>query len=65
MAIVLRLLADERSVIVTRYAAMASMFAGASVAAGIFLTVVGNSLYEESSQRVIWALLTAAGPFAA
>jgi hypothetical protein len=44
---------------------MASIFAGASVAAGIFLTVLGSNLYEQSSQRVIWALAAGAGPFAA
>jgi len=65
MAIVLRLLRDERSAIVTRHAAIASMLAGASVAAGIFLTVVGNNAYEQSSQRVIWALASGAGPLSA
>ena len=65
MAIVLRLLEDERSAIVTRHAAMASIVAGASVAVGIFLTVVGSSQYEQSSHRVIWALATGPGPFAA
>ena len=65
MAIVLRLLGDERSAIVTRHAAMASIFAGVSVAAGIFLTVAGSALYEQSSQRVLWALATGVGPFAA
>jgi len=64
MAIVLHLLGDERSAVVTRHAAMASIFAGASVAAGIFLTVVGSNLYEQSSQRVIWALATGTGPLA-
>ena len=65
MAIVLRLLGDERSAIVTRHAAVASIFAGASVALGIFLTVAGSALYEQSSQRVLWALAAGAGPFAA
>jgi hypothetical protein len=65
MAIVLRLLGDERSAIGTRHAAMASIFASVSVVAGIFLTIAGSNLYEQSSQRVIWALATGAGPLAA
>jgi len=65
MAILLTLLRDERSAIGTRHAAMASMIAGASVVAGIFLTVAGSNLYEQSSQRVLWALASGAGPLGA
>ena len=64
MAIVFCLLKDQRSAIVMRHAAIASIFAGASIAAGIFLTVVGNE-YEQSNERVIWALASGAGPLSA
>ena len=65
MANILRLLADERSAIGTRHAAVASICAGASVIAGIFLMVAGSSLYEQSSQRVLWALAAGSGPLGA
>ena len=56
MAMILRLLGDERSAIASRHMRMASIWAVASVVAGISLMVVGGSLYEESSRQVIWAL---------
>jgi hypothetical protein len=65
MANILRLLADERSAIGTRHAAVASICAGAGVVLGIFLTIAGSSLYEQSSQRVLWALAEGAGPLGA
>jgi hypothetical protein len=65
MANIRRLLGDERSAIETRHASMASIFAGASVVVGIFLTVASGNLYEQSSQRVIWALATGPGPLGA
>ena len=65
MAIVFCLLKDQRSAIVMRHAAIASIFSGASIAAGIFLTVVGNNEYEQSNERVIWALASGAGPLSA
>ena len=60
MAAAPRILDDEHSAIQLRHAAIASLFAAGSIAAGIFLTVAGSQLYEQTSQRVLWAL--AAGP---
>ena len=56
-----RILGDEHSAIRVRHAAIASIVAAASVAAGIFLTVIGNQLYEQAGQRVLWALATGIG----
>jgi hypothetical protein len=56
MADMTRILGDEHSAIRVRHAAIASIVAAASVAAGIFLTVIGNQLYEQAPQRVLWAL---------
>jgi hypothetical protein len=55
MAGILHLVRDERSAIGMRHAARASVFAAAGVAAGIFLTIAGNGIYERSSERVLWA----------
>jgi Flp pilus assembly pilin Flp len=64
MASILRLLEDERSAIAIRHARLASLYAGAGVAAGIFLTVAGNTLHQGASQRVLWALADGLGPLA-
>lgn len=56
MASIQGLLSDERSAIGMRHAARASVFAAAGVIAGIFLTIAGNGVYEQSSERVLWAL---------
>jgi hypothetical protein len=40
-----------------RHATTASILAAATVAAGVFLTVIGNQLYEQASERVLWALV--------
>ena len=61
MADMRRILGDERSAIRVRHAAIASIVAGASVAAGILLTVFGNQMYEQAGQRVLWALATGTG----
>ena len=65
MAKILRLLGDERSAIGMRHATLASIWAGASIIAGIFLIVASSNLHEQSSQRVIWALAAGAGPLGA
>ncbi len=59
MASIWGILADERSAIRTRHAAIASVIAVAGVAVGMFLIFVGNELYQQSSQRVLWALVGA------
>jgi hypothetical protein len=61
MADMKRILGDEHSAIRVRHAAIASIVAAASVAAGIFLTVLGNQLYEQAGQKVLWALAANAG----
>jgi hypothetical protein len=61
MAAIGRILSDERSAIRTRHATIASIFAAASVAAGIFLMVAGNQLYEHTGQRLIWTLAAGGG----
>lgn len=61
MADVRRILGDEHSAIRVRHAAIASFVAVASVAAGIFLTVLGNQLYEQAGQKVLWALAAGTG----
>jgi hypothetical protein len=55
------ILGDEHSAIRARHAAIASVVAVASVAAGIFLTILGNQLYEQAGQRTIWALAAGSG----
>jgi hypothetical protein len=64
MASILRLVQDERSAIATRHARLASVYAGAGVVAGIFLTVAGNNLHLGASRRVLWALADSLGPLA-
>jgi hypothetical protein len=61
MADMTRILGDEQSAIGVRHAAIASIVAAASVAAGVFLTVIGNQLYEQAGQRVLWALAAGTG----
>ena len=61
MADMTRILGDEHSAIRMRHAAIASIVAAATVAAGVFLTVVGNQLYEQVRQRVLWALAAGTG----
>ena len=61
MAGIGRILRDEHSAIRARHARIASLVAVASIAAGIFLTVFGNQLYEQAGRRVLWALATGAG----
>jgi len=61
MADMTRILGDEHSAIRVRHAAIASIVAAASVAAGVFLTVIGNQLYEQAGQRVLWALAASTG----
>jgi hypothetical protein len=56
MVNIVRLARDERSAVGVRHAATASLLAAASVIAGIFLTVASSGIYEQSSQRVLWAL---------
>ncbi len=57
MAAIRGILGDERSVISTRHAAIASIVAVAGVAVGMFLIFVGSELYARSSHRVLWALV--------
>jgi hypothetical protein len=61
MADMKRILGDEHSAIRVRHAAIASIVAAASVTAGIFLTVLGNQLYEQAGHKVLWALAADAG----
>jgi hypothetical protein len=61
MAAIGRILGDESSAIGLRPAAIASIFAAAGVAAGIFLTIVANQMYEQSGRYVLWALTATAG----
>ena len=61
MADMRRILGDEHSAIRVRHAAVASIVAVASIAAGIFLTVLGNQLYERAGQKVLWALAAGTG----
>ena len=63
MAAIRGILKDERSVIRTRHAAIASIVAVAvaGVAVGMFLIFVGSDLYQRSSQRVLWALVDQTG----
>jgi hypothetical protein len=56
-----RILDDEHSAIRVRHATTASILAAATVAAGVFLTVIGNQLYEQASERVLWALVAGTG----
>jgi hypothetical protein len=48
-----------------RHATTASIFAAAGVAVGIFLTIAGSGIYEQSSERVLWARASDAGSIAA
>jgi len=59
MAALGHILGDERCAIGARHAAVASIFAAVGVAAGIFLTVLGSQVYEQSSHHVLWALAAA------
>jgi hypothetical protein len=59
MAALGRIAGDERSAIRARHAGIASMFAAVGVGAGIFLTVLGSQVYEQSSHGVLWALAAA------
>ncbi len=62
MAVIERLLRDERSAVGIRQAGLASALAAASVAAGIFLIMASSERYERASRSVIWAVIDGAGP---
>ena len=55
---------DERSAVRLRHAAIASALAVAGVSAAIFLISIGSQLYEQTSHRVLWALVESAGALA-
>jgi Mg2+/citrate symporter len=56
MAVIRSILCDDGTAIRLRHAAIASLLALAGVGAGIFLIVVSDPIYENSSHRVLWAL---------
>ncbi len=60
MAVFRGVLCDDGSAIRLRHAAIASMLALAGTAAGIFLIVASHQIYEQTSQRVLWALAESA-----
>jgi Flp pilus assembly pilin Flp len=55
-ALIERLMRDERSAIATGHAAIASIVALVTTGLGIILMIVSSQLYEQSSERVLWAL---------
>jgi hypothetical protein len=61
MAAIRRILGDEQSAIRLRHASFASIFAAASIVVGIWLIAIGNQLYEDLGQRVLWAAAAGAG----
>lgn len=65
MASIRHFIRDERCAIGMRHATTASIFAAAGVAVGIFLTIAGSGIYEQSSERVLWARASDAGSIAA